>query len=303
MTLAADSEPAIAPQQIHWTNETGESFSILRFPFVAGRPLLHWAHATGFNATTYRPLLQALAGHFNVLAWDMRGHGASSAPADPGRLRDWTLFYDDLAAYLESLEGPLLLAGHSVGAVCSLVAAARLGPRVEGLCLVDPILMCGAAGVGFGLLKRAGLGDRHPLVAGALRRGRTFPSRQAVLDNYARKRVFAGWAPEFLAAYADGGFRSGGAGVELCCAPEWEARQFATTEHDPWGWVERIRCPVLLVQAERESTILPGAVRRFRQLHRDTRHRVYRGTTHFVPMESAERLAGDLLAFAQDVRP
>lgn len=264
---------------------------------------MHWAHATGFNAATYLPLLRRLAGHFNVLAWDMRGHGESTAMADPDRLRNWEPFYEDLTQYLGSLDGPLLLAGHSVGAVCSLFAASRLGSRVRGLCLVDPILMCGTAAAGFGLMKRLGLGDRHPLVSGALRRRRAFGSWDDALRTYAGKQVFADWEPAFLAAYVEGGLKTTADGVELRCAPAWEARQFATTEHDPWPPLRDLQSPVLLVQAERASTILPGAVRKFVRHHPDTRHSLYAGTSHFVPMETSGRLSEDMASFLADACP
>ena len=41
----------------------------------ADAPLLHFTHATGFNAETYRGLLTPLQGRFHVAAADMRGHG------------------------------------------------------------------------------------------------------------------------------------------------------------------------------------------------------------------------------------
>jgi pimeloyl-ACP methyl ester carboxylesterase len=40
-----------------------------------GTPL-HFAHATGFNAETYRSLLQPLAETFHIFAGDARGHGS-----------------------------------------------------------------------------------------------------------------------------------------------------------------------------------------------------------------------------------
>lgn len=268
--------------------------SILRFPFVEGRPLLHWAHATGFHAETYRPLLEGLSQYFNVLAWDMRGHGESGAAADPDQLRDWEVFYEDLQGVISAHGQSWILAGHSVGAVCSLMVAARLGSAVRGLCLVDPILMHGVAAAGFGILKKLGQGHRHPLVFGALRRRARFASLAEAEQNYSAKRVFASWQEGFLSSYVRGGFRPVNDGVELRCAPAWEARQFATTEHDPWAAVGNLQCPVLLVQGARDSTIFPGAVRKFRALHTRTGHRLYPDTSHFVPMEASQRLVAEI---------
>ncbi len=258
---------------------------------------VHWAHATGFHAQTYSPLLTALAQHYSVSAWDMRGHGETRANADPAELLSWQVLYDDLLACIDTLPEPVVLAGHSVGAVCSLVAAARRPQQVRALILVDPILMTGPASVGFGLLKRAGQGHRHPLVAGALRRRHEFPDRQSALDNYRGKAVFSSWAPDMLEQYVAGGFRDCARGVTLRCAPEWEARQYATTEHDAWRHVAALQCPVLLIGAARGSTIFPGAIARFRQLCPSMEYRKYSGTSHFLPMEAAGRLEEDILSF------
>ena len=35
----------------------------------ADAPILHWAHANGFNGRTYDKLLSKLAGKFNVYKW------------------------------------------------------------------------------------------------------------------------------------------------------------------------------------------------------------------------------------------
>ena len=41
----------------------------------ADAPILHWAHANGFNGRTYDRLLGKLTGNFNVYAWDAPGYG------------------------------------------------------------------------------------------------------------------------------------------------------------------------------------------------------------------------------------
>ena len=40
-------------------------------------PVLHWAHANGFNGQTYATLLNKLKSRFNIYAWDTPGYGKS----------------------------------------------------------------------------------------------------------------------------------------------------------------------------------------------------------------------------------
>ncbi len=84
-------------------------------------PLLHFAHANGFNAETCRGLLAPLSGRLRIVASDARGHGRTTLPATSGLQQGWTIFRDDLIAVLDLIaqEGAIL-AGHSRAATASL---------------------------------------------------------------------------------------------------------------------------------------------------------------------------------------
>ena len=64
-----------------------------------GAPALIFAHANGFNAGCYRPFLDRLSKHFQVFAYDARGHGRSGSPADDIK-NDYAMvrFAEDLSA-------------------------------------------------------------------------------------------------------------------------------------------------------------------------------------------------------------
>ena len=79
-------------------------FSYLIWGEGSDKPLLVFAHATGFNALTYRHLLAPLADRFRVIALDQRGHGMTSARADPELMRGWASYQDDMAAFLVPTE-------------------------------------------------------------------------------------------------------------------------------------------------------------------------------------------------------
>ena len=104
---------------------------------------VHFAHATGFNAETYRGLLDDLHASLDVYLMDARGHGRSTAVADPKRLRSWRPYREDLEAFVETLRQPLVLAGHSMGATVSLELAAARPNLVKGLVLIDPVIIAG----------------------------------------------------------------------------------------------------------------------------------------------------------------
>ena len=104
-------------------------------------PTFHFAHATGFNAETYVPLLAPLADKLRILASDARGHGFTTLPTGPGVARNWAIYREDLAKFLAAtIKAPAILAGHSMGATVSAMIAAAFPDRVKALILIEPVL-------------------------------------------------------------------------------------------------------------------------------------------------------------------
>jgi pimeloyl-ACP methyl ester carboxylesterase len=247
-----------------------------------------FSHANGFNARTYRTILGPLAGELRILAVDMRGHGASSLPAVIEGRDGWHEFREDLLALLQAAtDGPVVLAGHSMGGTSSLLAAAAEPARVRGLALFDPVVF--TAG-----MAPADLTD-NPLAEGALRRRAVFPSKTAVVEAYTGRGAFRSWRPEQLADYVEAGFQEMRDGqVTLTCAPAWEASNFRTHNYDPWAAFRATRCPIRILRAEIGSTArledgqaeLEGTGR--------VRIEVVPGTSHFLPMERPD-LVRDVL--------
>ena len=96
------------------------------------RPVdLVFLHATGFNALTYRTLLAPLGDRFHAVALDLRGHGSSTLPTDPKRHPSWRIYADDVAGFLRTLDRPVVMAGHSMGATTALLTAERAPDRVR----------------------------------------------------------------------------------------------------------------------------------------------------------------------------
>ncbi len=90
-------------------------------------------HGVGLQADAWAAQLPDLASHFQVIAPDMPGHGQSAYLA--GRA--------DLSAYsytvAQLLEGPTVVAGHSMGAMIALDIAARHPELVAGVAALNAI--------------------------------------------------------------------------------------------------------------------------------------------------------------------
>jgi pimeloyl-ACP methyl ester carboxylesterase len=97
-------------------------------------PAVMFLHGAGMDHTVFAFQARALAHHGrNVLAFDLPGHGRSDGPGPPdiGAMADWVL----RAAAARGVER-YRIAGHSMGALVALEAAARGGVRIEALVLL-----------------------------------------------------------------------------------------------------------------------------------------------------------------------
>jgi pimeloyl-ACP methyl ester carboxylesterase len=247
-----------------------------------------FSHANGFNGRTYRSILQPLAGELRILAIDLRGHGASTLPAVIEGRQGWFEFRDDLLALLAAeTDGPVVLAGHSMGGTSSLLAAAAEPARVKALALFDPVV--------FPTSPDDPTVTESPLVQGALRRRAVFPSKAAALEAYRGRGAFKTWSEEQLADYVAAGFReTAGGEVTLTCAPEWEASNFRTHNYDPWAAFAETRCPIRILRAAEASTFrLEGHEA---ELGGRITVATVPGTTHFLPMERPELVRETLRA-------
>jgi pimeloyl-ACP methyl ester carboxylesterase len=254
----------------------------------ADRPVdLVFGHANGLNALTYRSLLAPLASRWRILAYDLRGHGASTLDAIAAGRTDWLDLRDDLLAMLEAerIDGAVL-AGHSLGATVSLLAAAASPACAASVVLFEPVVMPpGQRGEPAG----------SPLVAGARRRRSTFPDRATARAAYRQRATFAAWPGAVLADYVTAGFRDRADGqVTLVATPEWEASNYLAQAHDTLGALRHLHLPLSIYKAERGSTCAYGEADRVADGLDHLRIVTLPGTTHFLPMERPDAFAAVL---------
>jgi pimeloyl-ACP methyl ester carboxylesterase len=254
-------------------------------------PDIVFLHATGFNARTYRTLLAPLGEKFHVLALDARGHGRTELPARVFGYTSWRRHRDDLIAVLEHFTAPVTLAGHSMGATVSLLTAGKRTDLVSGLALIEPVILPSAyyasSQLPFGPLVHR---YTTPLARGAAARRATFADRESAIAAFTGRGVFKAFPPEVIADYvADGLVEDGSGGFRLACRPIYEAATFCAHRHDPWAALRKVTDPLVLLRAERGSTIAEAAMHRVAAIKADARVATVEGASHMLPMERPDR--------------
>lgn len=283
--------------------EPTESFRRVSFEVPGGRmagiafgaetatPDIVFIHATGLNARTYRTMLEPLGERFHVLALDARGHGRTTLPHKLFSYTSWKRHRDDLIAVLEHFTAPVTLAGHSMGATISLLTAGARTDLVNALALLDPVILP-ASGYAFMQLPLVPLLNRHshPLARGAQARRSGFASREEASAAFAGRGIFKAFPPEVIADYvADGLIEDGKGGFKLACTPAFEAATYAAQRHDPWGALRKVTDPLVMLRAEKASTIPEAAMHRLASIKADARVATVEGASHMLPMERPDR--------------
>ena len=163
--------------------------------------LIVFSHANSFPAATYRVLFKSLRSRgFVVRAVPMFGHELEYAVTN-----NWPRLVQQLHDFaqreVEKAGEPAFLVGHSLGGFLSLMCAARHPQLARGVLLLDSPLLGGWRATALGAMKRTQLvGAISPGAVSRQRRNR-WPSREAALEHFRHKKVFARWDPQVLMDY------------------------------------------------------------------------------------------------------
>lgn len=227
-------------------------------------------HANGLNAGAYRNLFSGLPGGIHVLAIDQRGHGSSDLPpyGSDGDRQGWSDLRDDLLEFLALLDArPAVLAGHSMGATVSLMAAAT-GSVADRLLLFDPVWVPP--------------GYASSIAAISKNRRRHFATRQEAYERLRGRGAFASWPDEALVDYLDTGLRPYADGFALSCTPEWETSNFLMSVNPLADCLAKLEIPATVLTAATDSAwnlpagqLIPAGM---------TLSQIP-GATHFLPIE------------------
>jgi pimeloyl-ACP methyl ester carboxylesterase len=134
---------------------------------------------------------------------------------------------------------------------------------------------------------------QHPLADLALKRRRSFPTREEAAANFSAKPPFASWHPEALSGYLEEGLHPRGEELVLACSPEDEAAIYrAASAHGVWDRLPEIEPPSLVLASDDRSDQPPGGLARpIASRMPRAGFEVVTGVSHFLPMERPDLVA------------
>jgi pimeloyl-ACP methyl ester carboxylesterase len=186
-------------------------------------PDLLLLHPNGFCAGVFEPVARRLTDRFRCFGLDLCGHGTTDPPADLDAFTMTDVARETLAV-LDALglgQGPLLVAGQSLGGVvATLVDRERPG-------LIERLVLCEAVVFPADMERPP---DRPQMGEIARRRRAVWPDREEMRARFGGRPPMDTFDPEALDGYLRHGVIDRPDGqVELACPPEVEAAIFELT--------------------------------------------------------------------------
>ncbi|MGI9063611.1 MAG: alpha/beta fold hydrolase [Pseudonocardiaceae bacterium] len=294
--MAAERSP-VADGDEYVTTSDGTRLAVYRHGPTDAPVTVVLAHGWTLDSRTWEPVVaRLLAGPqaVGVVCYDHRGHGRSDDAGDGSATM--ARLGDDLAELLaHAVEGPVVLAGHSMGGMAMMALAERhpelVARRVVGAAFVAtscgdlavtlglrPLVARLVAGAESAVLRRVASSDRLRARRAVVRRGRSI--RPGV-----RWLLFGGYA-----ARAD---------IDLTAQCIAECRPAtvvdfrpALTEHDRRAALTAFAViPTVVLGGARDRLIPASHSRTIAAELADARLVVYADAGHMVPLERADQVA------------
>ncbi|SAL43179.1 alpha/beta hydrolase [Caballeronia choica] len=169
------------------------------------KDIIHFSHANGFPASTYRTIFAELADDYEIRSVERFGHD----PRYPVT-RDWPHLVDQLLDDIGSVrygERPtqpkVWLVGHSLGGYLSLMAAMKRPQWVKGVVMLDSPVIGGWRSSLLGVSQWTGLDERLSPAAATKNRRTQWASRDEAWRHFHSKPAFARWDERMLSDYID----------------------------------------------------------------------------------------------------
>jgi pimeloyl-ACP methyl ester carboxylesterase len=211
--------------------------------------LIVFSHANSFAAATYGVLFRQLRSRgFLVKAPDKFGHDPAYPVSNnwPGLVQQ---LHDFAAREVDKAGEPAFLVGHSLGGFLSAMCAARHPQLARGVLLLDSPLLGGWKSHAVRAAKRTQLvGSISPGAVSRKRKNR-WPTREAALEHFAHKKVFARWDPQVLADYIAHGTHDEDGQRVLSFDRDVETTIYNTLPDNLQGMLKRhpLRCPAAFI--------------------------------------------------------
>ena len=247
-------------------------------------------HGNSFPASTYNVMQDELRRRGLVVhALEKIGHN----PAYPVT-SNWPHLVDEVHAFAQPLvaahPGPVVLVGHSLGGMLSLMLAALHPEIAHAVVMVDAPAVAGWQANVLRLSKKLSITRKFSPGAVSQKRRNQWTNLDEVRAHFTSKKNFARWHPQALDDYIQHGTQEamvdGQVQRILCFSREIETQIYNSLPHNLERMIQRhpLKCPVSLVAARHSREMKMAGIEFTKRI---TKGRITMiDGSHLVPMES-----------------
>jgi lipase len=281
--------------ELQFQDVGGARLPYLYFGGKVSAPPMVFVHATGFLPWLWQPVVEEFVPENR--AWAPFICDYRSCDPEAGGL-SWDVIARDLAAFcsLQQISNPLII-GHSMGATVSAIASAIYGVQPRGLILIEPIFLPEE----FYSIKPDI--KSHPLASRSIKRTNHWDDENAAWSYLKSKSLFESWDERVLRLYLKYGMQRQEEGnLKLTCSPENEAAMFmGGWDINPWPLLEKLTCPVLVIEGEKTENKGLVDVQRAVSLLRRGKYQSIADAGHLIPMQKPRELAQIIKEFSRQL--
>ncbi|CAN7294991.1 alpha/beta hydrolase [Pseudoduganella sp. LjRoot289] len=250
------------------------------------KPKLHFSHANSYPAGTYRRLFELLGAHYDVQALDMHAHNPAY-PVQTGWPHQVQELIDELTSRYRE---PVILVGHSLGGMLSVMVAAMRPDLVRCVVMLDAPVVAGWRAMLLRVMRRWPVADKLSPARFSAKRRNVWPDERAAYQHFASKDIFAAWAPGVLEDYIAAGLKPHPQGVQLRFTRENETEVYRGLPHHIGGLVkDGLAVPAGFIGGDKSVECRQAGLEATRRLV-GRNFRIIPGG-HLFPMESPEMTA------------
>ncbi len=192
------------------------------------KQIIHFAHANGFPAKTYRKLFSYLEDEYRVNYLERHAHNPKFPVTD-----NWERLRDELREEIEKRYTEKIIGvGHSIGGVLHFLVAVQKPELYAAIILLDAPVISRLSSFGVRLLKTFSFIDRFTPSQITRFRRNLWQSKTEVFEHFRQKEKFAAFDADVLRDYAEYGTVETARGLELFFKPSVEANIYRTLPHN-----------------------------------------------------------------------
>jgi len=254
---------------------------------------LHFCHANGFPAQSYRTLFQSLSAHFQIGHLDRHAHNPQYPVTD-----SWPHLVDELIDHLEAqYSNPVTAVGHSMGGVLIYMATLKRPDLFKAYVMLDAPLLLGVDRLFMGAAKQLGLVDKVTPAGRTQGRCEWWPDFDTAVAYFSGKGLFRHMDPRCIEDYVRYGTEPAQGGLQLRYSAETEVNLYRTLPHQLGGKQARSTVPGAFIYGRQSRVVWPYQVRMMRE-----KAGVYATGiegSHMFPLEHPEKTAQTIVDVLQ----